>query len=572
MKIINFGVNNYRCITGNITNNSINFENSNTIFILGQNNAGKSSFLKAYELFYENKTPNVEDFFMKDTSKPIEIIIEVELTNNDKQNFGKKLDNAEGKYFYGENNNRLTLKKVWSSDGKKSNDLTLLKDQSGFDDIGYAGVGDHNIIKPLLPVPIFIKAMPSETDIEDVINTIMTVKLKSILSDKENKEYKDAEETIKNLQKKASGNQDITTYKTKVNEYFNKMFEDIKINISEKESDVFKAIDKKFQVDFEFLDKDKKIIKELPTSFENIGHGAIRTALFSLFLMKDVASGNEKKSEDKGYLVLFEEPELFLHPKLTKKLRQLVYQVSADDTPFQVICASHSPQMIDITKPKSSLVRMVKEKNKTILYQIDESVLMDDKKNVKKELYEIIRFNPYICESFYADEVVLVEGDTEAVILRAYMQSQDPEKDIFIVNCGTVNNMPFFQDIFSRFHVKYHVICDSDGKFLGKFDKYNNPIFEKYIQGSIYSNFLKDNESGNYIPGIFRVNDTNFETAHRNIEDKSLQFTYNDQQIIENGKPFCANEYWNNILSKNLTNQNIDQVNIIKFFKEIIKN
>jgi AAA15 family ATPase/GTPase len=61
MKIISFGVNNFRGISGGLENNTIEFNNSNTIFLLGQNNVGKSSFLKAYEFFYKNTTPTPED-------------------------------------------------------------------------------------------------------------------------------------------------------------------------------------------------------------------------------------------------------------------------------------------------------------------------------------------------------------------------------------------------------------------------------------------------------------------------------------------------------------------------------
>lgn len=35
-------------------------------------------------------------------------------------------------------------------------------------------------------------------------------------------------------------------------------------------------------------------------------------------------------------------------------------------------------------------------------------------------------------------------------------------KDVFIVNCGTVNNIPFYQKIFSKFSIKYNIICDTD--------------------------------------------------------------------------------------------------------------
>jgi putative ATP-dependent endonuclease of OLD family len=130
--------------------------------------------------------------------------------------------------------------------------------------------------------------------------------------------------------------------------------------------------------------------------------------------MKDIADEFERQINRKDYLVLFEEPELFLHPKLMKELRTLIYKVSEDDYPYQVLCASHSPQMIDISKPKSSLIRMLKDNNETLVYQIDENFLLESKditsiEELKREMYEILRFNPFICESFYSDEVILIE-------------------------------------------------------------------------------------------------------------------------------------------------------------------
>lgn len=491
MKIIKFGVNNFGCITGGIVGNTIDFENSNTIFIFGQNNSGKSTFLRAYEYFFEDKNPLLDDFYKQNLSNQIEILIELELSEEEKGQLRDKRQNAEDKYFYGDGANRLSFKKIWSSERGRSNNLTMKKDSSGFDDVGYAGVGEHNVFKNMLPIPISIKAMPNEGDVDNIVNIILSEKVRALLNDKELEEYKKAEEVIRAFQKKAYDNDEIKKYKGEVNKYFSSVFKDIKINISEKDpGSVLRAIDKKFEISFEHLDVNKNIIRDIPTSFQNLGHGAIRTAIFSLFLMKDVASGKiTDNSEQKRYLVLFEEPELFLHPKLIKTLRDLVYQVSAENTPFQALCASHSPQMIDVTKPNSSLVRLVKKDDKTNIYQVDESILMeqDDQKRVRRELYEALRFNPYVCESFYADEVVLIEGDTEAVFMRAYFQAKEPPKDIFIVNCGSVNNIPFFQQLFSRFNIKYHVICDTDDKDGKKrksneVDEFGLPVFIGGIQ------------------------------------------------------------------------------------------
>ena len=85
MKIISFGVNNFRGIAGGLKNNTIEFNNSNTIFLLGQNNVGKSSFLKAYDFFYKNSAPSVEDIYRMNPDNIIEFELVLQLDDFDFQ-------------------------------------------------------------------------------------------------------------------------------------------------------------------------------------------------------------------------------------------------------------------------------------------------------------------------------------------------------------------------------------------------------------------------------------------------------------------------------------------------------
>jgi putative ATP-dependent endonuclease of the OLD family len=85
---------------------------------------------------------------------------------------------------------------------------------------------------------------------------------------------------------------------------------------------------------------------------------------------------------------LFEEPELFLYPKLLKNLRELIYQVSVLNFPYQVLRASHSLQMIDLSKRNSTLIRMVKNENDTKLYQIKDQDLLEAKEAHSTEDFE----------------------------------------------------------------------------------------------------------------------------------------------------------------------------------------
>ncbi len=148
MKIIYFSVNNFGCLTGGIKNNTVKFDGSNTIFLFGQNNAGKSSFLRAYDIIFNDHKILQSDFHKQDVKNVIEMVIEVELTQEEIDEFGDKKQNALNKYFYGTDNNRLTFKKIWEqADKKATNNLTLKKDKTGYDDIGYAGIGEHNFLK-----------------------------------------------------------------------------------------------------------------------------------------------------------------------------------------------------------------------------------------------------------------------------------------------------------------------------------------------------------------------------------------------------------------------------------------
>lgn len=94
MKIISFGVNNFRGIAGGLENNTIEFNNSNTIFLLGQNNVGKSSFLKAYEFFYKNSTASIEDIYRMNLDNIIEFELVLQLDDFDfqKQSIANKIE------------------------------------------------------------------------------------------------------------------------------------------------------------------------------------------------------------------------------------------------------------------------------------------------------------------------------------------------------------------------------------------------------------------------------------------------------------------------------------------------
>ncbi|MFD2969317.1 ATP-dependent nuclease [Sphingobacterium bambusae] len=580
MKIISFGVNNFRGIGGGIDNNTVEFNKSNTIFLLGQNNAGKSSFLKAYEFFYKNSAPTVEDIYRMNSEHVIEFELVVQLDDYDFQK-DSIANKREGLRKWLNPENMLKIKRSLKPKAgakitfEKAENFTWDYQDNGWVAKNYGGIGLDTVFQAALPTPIFIKAMPTEAEAEAIINEILKQKATAHLEDKERQELKEAQAKIQELQNKLYNPVSIQSYKDEVNKYFQSLFPNTKIELTEKDKSKWteNSIGKSFSIHFEHNNMGERDVN-IPTNHDRIGHGAVRSAIFSLLLLKDVAEEFERLENRKDYIVLFEEPELFLHPKLMKQLRSLIYKVSESDTPYQVLCASHSPQMIDITKEKSSLVRMIKTSEGTRLFQINDEFLKESKDirtkdELKQEMNEVLRFNPFICESFYADEVILIEGPTEEIILRGYLNEVQTSKDIFVVNCGTVNNIPFFQKIFSRFNIKYHVICDSDAAEIMARDIYGFIPFETGIQKSIYQQFKLDQEKESYSCGLFQVNIPTFEPAHQ-CGDISQNLRYPQDYLVNDGKPYNANLYWKNVLHPNLEKEDVNNVPIIKFLKNIV--
>ena len=199
------------------------------------------------------------------------------------------------------------------------------------------------------------------------------------------------------------------------------------------------------------------------------GHGLQRQIIFSVYKDCHQWLGSKKsdnslaKPGDKTNILLIEEPELFLHPTAIRSTRNLLYEL-AESSEFQILCATHSPIMIDIKRPHNSLVRIVKDRQYgSLAYQVSELLttigMMED-------------FNPHVCESFFADKVILVEGNTEAIIIKLLIErfGRDCNNQIadglHIVNCNGKATIPGFQNVLNHFKIDYFVFHDCDSEFL----------------------------------------------------------------------------------------------------------
>ena len=437
MKLQKLIISNFRGLKG--SDNIIDFSNSNILFLIGQNNVGKSTYLRAYEFFVISKqSAKLEDFYDYNINNHIVIegwFLKEDTDDNDKD-LNKETKDPDWVKKWVCEDGYIKIRKTWNNIGIYSKE-TFSPEYNNWVPNGFGGF--DSLLTKYSPTPIAINAMENENTLEDKVNKLIQDKyLKKLKEDYETL-YNNALESIKELQSKITDSEEVSKLNEDLNSHFKETFSDLTLKIQASKEENIKledAFKKNHTISVERGDSSRK------ESFLQNGHGVIRQALFNFIaFLKDTSSGNKKE-----YLILFEEPELFLHPNVTIKLRESLYNLS-ENSPYQILCATHSPMMIDLSKPHSSLIRAIKDKDEnTKTYQICSDVFAKDEER-KQRVQMINRFNPHVCEAFYADNVILVEGDTETIVYRDLLKRFYPEKEIFILNTGSKNNMPFFQEI-----------------------------------------------------------------------------------------------------------------------------
>jgi len=557
MKLLDITVNNFRSINGD--NVKLSLEGSDIIFVFGQNNAGKSSLLTAYEYLVAPKQKAVlSDFLGFNEDNPIEILATFAKDQGDDKIFAEKgFDkwvDAEGK---------LKFRKTWKKADEEGQKETFDPETNDYVLNGFGGLEQH--LTKQAPTPVRIPALPTQAELTKFIKDTVQKSVLKTLKDEEAEAYQKVMTEIEALQNRILSKEAISNKSAQANNNFQKIFPDLTLEISQIEGtefDLSASLEKEFSV----VIKDKKF-PDTRQDFSNHGHGVIRQTLFNFLgvVKNELPTVGGENGNRKDYLILFEEPEIYLHPKAINLLRKVLYDLCTNSS-FQIICASHSPILIDISKPHTSLVRMVRNNDgKTYLYQVGEN-LFNSTAEQKDMVQMINRFDPNICESFFADEVILVEGDTETIVVREILATKFPTKDIFVTNTGSKNNIPFFQKIFSHFNIKQHIIHDSDTRHVYEIttDKDEKLV---YTPKTNKDGSQKKNSAWKLNEEIWtEVESANAQTANssdRYVSIYNFEVANNYRQDSEKGKPLSAYEFVKDI-------DNLGNPKILQFVRQIV--
>ncbi len=221
------------------------------------------------------------------------------------------------------------------------------------------------------------------------------------------------------------------------------------------------------------------------TVLENVGHGLQRACLFAIiqFLAESASSteGGSFEEVQSDILLLVEEPEIYQHPLKQEVISDVFHSIcenfsKATGIRFQIIFTTHSEKFVGFKKFQSARILRIINISDIISHKASKVSLSEcssyfaalvGKQPMSDAAFEakLHIFSREICEGFFAEKVVLVEGSTDKHVLEGYFNSKgrDAKREgisIIPVDGKTKIDKPFY--IFSQLGIPTYMIFDSD--------------------------------------------------------------------------------------------------------------
>lgn len=573
MKLVNVSIENFR----GISNASIKIDNFTTL--VGGNNIGKSTILCAIKILLDNLKPTKDDW---PAHQPSEDVMRITCEFGEIQPW-ERLKPAISKLLNGDVL-QVKMEAIWA-DADKKPDCTYFVNHkilvSPFSNKGIADVKKDVVLKSILDhlkignateyktrideIDNYLKVnrpdlisevldwhekafanslqqaiphvmyVPASFKIEDELKTTASSPFSYLFMNKLFPKVK-ADVTYSNyiekaalLQQKLKGKSDdgteiegLNTALDSISTTLNSILDfDSKVRLSIGDID----IEPHFMKAATFL-----IEEEMETSLQYQGSGVQRALAFAM-LECNASVEASVAGATRTTIVLYEEPELYIHPHLMRRLKNTL-QTRSELVEWQVICSTHSPFLIDLAnKPQSIKLLKRGPGNTRKVSQLPSNIFEEGTEyDERTRLRAVLDFHPSVCESLFAKRVIIVEGDTEVAILslcaelvEKFAIENSHHLDTTVISAGGKWTIPAIVKVLNALEIEYKVIHDKDRKGLSDDDLKKVHHLHPYKANEKIASVAKDN-------AVFLVDDT-FEHV---LWDKVLE----EKEIKSSGKPY----------------------------------
>ena len=477
----------------------------NIVCLVGRNNAGKSTVLRAYELAQSSKTLSEHD---RCQWTPEGDYPEVELWVHIPQG----VENVDEKWKTIKGNLKIVRSRwLWKTSAKPERQTwnPQLKDGTGdWDGEGKAG-GADNVFNSRLPLPLRIDALKDSASEHDVLMKIILepiAKQLDFLKGEQGSALRKALEAVADSTKEP-----VAAYQEEINKVgkrvgsgiigvFPHLDINIKIGIDPPTLDATKALSDGSSIRF--------VEGTADTGLRQQGAGSRRALFWALLqvrseimqqrktdaekaknlqtlrasLQKEQAKPKQKQEtidglvaqiaavetgEDTdgalpGFILLIDEPENCLHPMAVRAARNYLYAL-AKDSNWQILLSTHSPYFINPLEDHTTIVRLEREGQYTTprTFRADSAEFSNDD---RQNLRALLQLDASLSEMFFGSYPILVEGDTEfaAYISAVAEKGHSLATQVTVVNArGKALLCPLIK-LLSHFALPFGILHDTD--------------------------------------------------------------------------------------------------------------
>lgn len=238
---------------------------------------------------------------------------------------------------------------------------------------------------------------------------------------------------------------------------------------------------------------------ESTQDIDKFGSGFQRHFIYSIIKLANDYMPKTKSQRKSDFspemnLLLFEEPEAFLHPTQQQQLCKDLISLSSTDS-WQVLITTHSSHFVSRSVPLiASIIHLVRKDGIIESYQIDDKTwkeivdanlainsLSQKHKNLAEHLRQEDSFpeiqlmkyflilNAERADVFFSTHALLVEGQSEVALIRKMFDTQEiiNTEGVYVFDCMGKYNIPRFMNLFGKLGISHSVIFDDDQNTTG---------------------------------------------------------------------------------------------------------
>ena len=573
-KLVKMRIENIGCIGAE----GLTIELDGIVCLVGPNNSGKSTVLRAYEAAVSAEALKASEFHSLANGKPPQVEIWVHIP--------KDTPNIDEKWKEEDKEQSLLLVRsrwMWLEAGSKPVRSTWNPEGEGqYAEDGNAA-GLDNVFKSRLPKPFRIGSLDNPDEehkelLKLVIEPVAT-RLRKLMETPDSALAKKAGELRAAAQTEIEPFQKtLSAVQKKINQSYQRVFSaaEIEVLVSlgnmgidleealtkashigikevfgpmhwnqqgtgsqralfwsmlEVRSELKQAYDQKKQTEKAIKDKTKKLEELKAKTFKHEAAAtknqeAIKALEAELTALAKQNEGEEKAADGflPGYMLLIDEPETALHPSAVRAAKDHLYSL-ASETGWQVMLSTHHPAFVDPLEDHTTIVRLHRLDTKATpnMYRSEDIKFPVDE---KRNLQSLLAFDATVAEMFFGPQVVIIEGDTEFAAFSEVMNSDEakyptPLRPLLLRARGK-GTIPALIRILTHFKVGFSVLHDIDSPRT-KSGKKRSPAYgvNKTISEAIASARQKN------IRVVHRCSCPNFEQHH-------------GMELPEKDKPFAT--------------------------------